>query len=355
MNIGILTLPLHCNYGGILQAYALQEFLKREGHEVALLNRQRNATDVNIGSRLFNFLNQEVMHRNVQRFIRSRMQLTKALQSEETIREAATGLDAVIVGSDQVWRLGMIKGVERNYFLDFVESPCRRIAYAASFGIEHWEGTEALTQELAACLKRFDALSVREQDGVRLCKEVFGVEAQQVPDPTLLFDHTFYEDLIEKPRKTDTPALFYYLLGNKRQSLSLIEGLAGRLRLKPQTVNADFEVRVGKFNFTHFPTPDCWIEAIRHASFIVTDSFHGTVFALLFNKPFVVLENQSGGISRIHSLLGHYGLSDRLVSAAKLKSMTADQLLHGIPYPHVNPVIEADRTAAADFLRQALK
>ncbi len=355
MNIGILTLPLHCNYGGILQAYALQEFLKQEGHEVTLLNRQRNATDVNIGSRLFNLINQEVMHHNMQRFIRSRVHLTRAIESEEALREATMELDAVIVGSDQVWRLDSIKGVERNYFLDFVKPPCRRIAYAASFGLGHWEGTAALTQELAACLKRFDALSVREQDGIRLCKEVFGVEAQQVSDPTLLFDHTFYEGLIEKPRKSAAPTLFYYLLGNKRQSRPLIEGLAERLQLRPQTVNADFEVRIGKFNFTHFPTPDRWIEAIRHASFVVTDSFHGMVFALLFNKPFVVLENRSGGLSRIHSLLGHYGLPDRLVSAAKLESMTADQLLHGISYPHVNTCIEADRTAATEFLRQALR
>ncbi len=355
MKIGILTLPLRCNYGGILQAYALQEFLSRDGHEVTVLNRQRNATDENLGSRLFNFVSQELMHHNLQRFIHTHIHQTSAIRSEEAIRKAASGLDAVIVGSDQVWRLDYIYKVERNYFLDFVTPPCRRIAYAASFGIDHWDAPSTLTHDVADCLNGFTAISVREQDGVRLCQEAFGVKALQMSDPTLLFGHTFYEGLIEKPHKTTAPTLFYYLLGNKHQWLPLIDGLAERLQLTPRTINADFELPIGKFNFTHYPTPDRWVEGIRQASFIVTDSFHGTVFALLFGKPFVVLENQSGGISRIHSLLSHYGLTDRLVSADVLKNLSAERLLHGISYSQINPTLEADRSAAVDFLREALK
>lgn len=355
MRIGILTLPLRCNYGGILQAYALQEFLTREGHEVTVLNRQRNATDENLGSRLFDFVSQELMHHNLQQFIHAHIHQTSVLRSEESLRKAASGLDAVIVGSDQVWRLDYINKIERNYFLDFVDSPCQRIAYAASFGIGHWDAPAALTHDVADCLKGFTAISVREQDGVRLCQEAFGVKAVQVSDPTLLFDHTFYEGLIEKPHKAVAPTLFYYLLGNKRQWWPLIDGLAERLQLTPRTVNADFELSIGKFNFTHYSTPDRWVEGIRQASFIVTDSFHGTVFALLFGKPFVVLENQSGGISRIHSLLSHYGLSDRLVSPETLSDMSTDKLLHDISYGEVTPRIEADRLAAANFLRQALR
>lgn len=353
MKTGILTLPLHCNYGGILQAYALQEFLRKERHEVIVLDRQRNRTDENPGSRLYQCLCKQVMHRNMQHYIHTHLHCTLPLRSEKELAQAAATLDAVIVGSDQVWRLDMIKGVESNYFLDFAPDACKKIAYAASFGIDRWNGSLALTGRIRELLSRFQAISVREQEGVRLCKEVFGQTATHVADPTMLFDHTFYELLLPQTPQAPDNALFYYLLGNKQEHQPLIQSLATKLGKSPYTVNAEKEMHLGKFTFAHFPTPDKWLEGFSRADFVITDSFHGTVFSLLFNKPFVVLKNLSGGLSRITSLLKRYGLESRLMEKAELLSASPETLL-SLPYSMVNQRMAEDREYASGFLRQAL-
>lgn len=353
MKTGILTLPLHCNYGGIMQAYALQAFLQREGHDVMILDRQRNKKDENLGSRLYQCLCKQVMHRNMQHYIHTHLKLTAPLRSEEELKRAASGLEAVVVGSDQVWRPSMIKGIETNYFLDFTTSTCKRIAYAASFGVDTWNASPSLTNQISELLSRFQAISVREQEGIRLCDEVFGEGAVQVSDPTLLFDKSFYEKLLPDKEQAPSNSLFYYLLGNKKAQKAIIRTLAKRLGLNAYTVNAEREVHIGKFTFAHFPTPDKWLEGFSKARLIVTDSFHGVVFSLLFNKPFIVLSNRSGGLSRITSLLGRYGLMSRLMEKEELLSASPEKLL-SLSYDIVNHRIAEDRKFSSEFLRRAL-
>ncbi len=353
MKIGILTLPLHCNYGGILQAYALQQFLQQEGHEVIVLNRQRNKADENLGSQSYQWLCKQVLHRNMEQYIHAHLHTTPSLRSQEELMKAASSLDAVVVGSDQVWRLDMIKGVETNYFLDFTAPSCKRVAYAASFGTASWQASQNLTVRIQELLSRFTAISVREAEGVELCKNLFKQSATHVSDPTLLFDRSFYERLLPEQAQSHEETLFYYLLGNKQMHRPLIEALAGKLGKHSYTVNAEKEVHIGKFTFAHFPTPDRWLEGIHKAGFIVTDSFHGVIFSLLFNKPFVVLKNLSGGLSRITSLLDRYGLQSRLMEKEDLLSASADQLL-SLSFETVNQRIAEDRAFSADFLRCTL-
>jgi len=353
MKTGILTLPLHCNYGGILQAYALQEFLRKEGHEVILLERRRNRSDENLGSRLYHCLCRQVMYRNMQQYIHTHLHCTLPLRSEKELIQATSSLEAVIVGSDQVWRPDMIKGVETNYFLDFVPTTCRKIAYAASFGLETWKGSLTLTTRIRELLSQFQSISVREQKGVWICKEIFGQEATWVSDPTLLLDRSFYEQLLPTTQQSPDNTLFYYLLGNKKKHQTLVQSLSEKLNKKAYTVNAEMEIHLGKFTFAHFPTPDKWLEGFCRADFVVTDSFHGTVFSLLFNKPFIVLKNLSGGLSRITSLLERYGLQSRLMEREELLSASPDTLL-SLPYNTVNLRIAEDRKFSSEFLRHAL-
>lgn len=353
MRTGILTLPLHCNYGGILQAYALQEFLRKEGHEVIVLERQRNRTDENLGSRLYQCLCKQVMHRNMQRYIHNHLHCTPPLRSEKELIQTASSLETVIVGSDQVWRPDMIKGVETNYFLDFTPPACRKIAYAASFGLETWKASLTLTSRIRELLSQFQSISVREQEGVCLCKEIFGQEAIQVSDPTLLFDRSFYEQLLPATQSSSDDTLFYYLLGNKKAHQALVRSLSEKLGKRAYTVNAEREIHLGKFTFARFPTPDKWLEGFSRAGFVVTDSFHGIIFSLLFNKPFVALKNLSGGLSRITSLLERYGLRSRLMEREELLSASPDALL-SLPYDMVNLCIAEDRKFSSEFLRHAL-
>ena len=139
--------------------------------------------------------------------------MSPILDSKAKLFDVIDSLDAVIVGSDQVWRLSMVKGMETEYFLDFATPQCKKIAYAASFGTDRPECDSTLQQRITKLLQQFTAVSVREQEGVAICKEYFETETVQTVDPTLLVSASTYLPLIQplKPRQGE---LFYYLLGS---------------------------------------------------------------------------------------------------------------------------------------------
>lgn len=349
MNIAIISLPLHQNYGGILQSYALQEFLVQQGHNVTLLDRRRNHSDENIGSRIYNYISQDILHRNVQKFISQHIHRSPKITSQSSLNEIAKDFDAVIVGSDQVWRLSMIKGVETNYFLDFVPDSCRKIAYSASFGTTQWEGTDVLTKKIVPLAKRFDAISVRESDGVDMCRNLFGVEAVHTVDPVLLHKKEFYVSTLLDSDNSEENGLFYYFLGPNEEKRQGVEMLSDRLGLTPFSVTPKWKFRIGKFEFSSVPGPKDWVDSFRRAKFILTDSFHGVAFSIIFNKPFVVLPHKSGGLSRIHSVLSQFGLESRLHNSETLGRLTNDELMN-MDFSKVNDLVDQARAFSAEYL-----
>ena len=206
MKIAIVTLPLYINYGGILQCYALQTVLERMGHDVVVLEKPKYGRSypfikaLAICKRLFkryvlgkkvNILlaPHEIVNLHIKQFIHRYIHHNyKRVWSPKTIH----GVKAFVVGSDQIWRPEYSHPIE-NAFLGFTKGMnVKRIAYAASFGVEQCTFSEEQLFICSALLKQFDAVSVREDSGVRICKESFGVEATQMLDPTLLLDADDY-------------------------------------------------------------------------------------------------------------------------------------------------------------------
>ena len=199
MRIGILTLPLHTNYGGILQAYALQTVLERMGHEVCLIEKRRRPlklplwkAPLSYGKRIVKNLtghpfpifyeqkiNREtqIIRQNTDKFI-SKYIKRKIVNDYYDIQE--NDFDAIVVGSDQIWRPQYFHEIEHAY-LDFTEGwNIRRIAYAPSFGTDEWEYTPKQTERCCILIKDFNAVSVRESSGVNLCREYLGINAIHV-------------------------------------------------------------------------------------------------------------------------------------------------------------------------------
>lgn len=197
MKIGILTLPLHTNYCGILQAYALQTTLERMGHDSRVIQRQwrkqivwwkyplqilkRCISRYILGrnSSIFSEIkwnkNQAVIERNTQKFVDTHIN-THQIKQISDIKE--TDFDAIVVGSDQIWRPKYYrlhyKYIE-DVFLSFAAKwYIKRIAYAPSFGTDEWEYCQVETQKCRNLLQKFDAVSVREQSGVALCEKYLG-------------------------------------------------------------------------------------------------------------------------------------------------------------------------------------
>jgi hypothetical protein len=360
--VGILTLPLHSNYGGILQAVALSRYLTAHDKEVVLLDRRRgrplptravvsllsHMPFQNIGGIRARERGRALHAAFVETFLGA---MTAPLRSSEQFAAAirAHDLDAVVVGSDQVWRLDYVPpDAVRDFFLGFESEPAvRRIAYGASFGVGDWR-YPAWTAEAARLLARFDAVSVREDSALALLRDVFArPDGTHVLDPTLLVDPAFYERAAAPPAAAAGPVALRYTLdeSGERQALA---------RAAIAALGEGYGVRAlsttdGR---TTVDLPH-WLRAFMDAEFIVTDSYHGTIFAIVFAKNFIAIPNEKRGSDRFTSLLRQLDLSERLVPASE-PDRAAAVARTPIDYAAVHRTLDELRAASARFLLGSL-
>lgn len=339
MRIGILTLPLHTNYGGILQAYALQTVLERMGHEVVVFDTpnkvqipsfwkyplsltKRIALRI-VGGKNIVFIEQHfnrirpVIAQNIQPFIDTKIHRKIIKKFYELRRE---DYDAIVVGSDQVWRPKMFQfckefSIDKAY-LSFTKGwNIKRIAYAASFGTDKWEYTDVQTQKCKNLLKEFDSVSVRERGGVNLCFKYYDIDAIHVLDPTMLLLAEDYISLFRDAKVLKSKGtLLNYTLDETESIHKVLERVARSRHLVPFSVNNPYEYdETIPLNDRIKPSVETWLRGFYDAEFVVTDSFHACVFSIIFKKQFVVLGNKGRGMARFESLLDLFGLSDRLI------------------------------------------
>lgn len=340
MRIGILTLPLHTNYGGILQAYALQTVLERMGHEVVVFDTPNKCPLPPLWKLPLSFAKRillKSMGRIDRIFIerynnRVRPVIAKEIQPfivEKIYRKVFTkfskldarDFDAIVVGSDQVWRsiyfIPMWFGQPiENAYLSFTKGwNIKRISYAASFGTDKWEYNEEQTLHSKEALQMFDAVSVREENGVKLCKQYFDVDALHVLDPTMLLDANNYIELFKQKQTPKSRGnLLNYVLDETGEIENLIKKVASVKKMIPFAVNNPFEGDNTKpLNQRIKPSVETWLRGFYDADFVITDSFHACVFSIIFKKQFIVVGNKERGMARFESLLKMFGLEERLV------------------------------------------
>ena len=365
MRIGILTLPLHNNYGGILQAYALMTTLKKQGHEVWLIRYDPNKpfsswkVPIAIGKRLIlkYIFGKDIVilkekkarrdNQNIQEFIDRYVQpQTHKLYESHTLPELGQyNLDAYIVGSDQVWREKYNPKSITNYFFDFITNDnTKKISYAASFGVDSWDYDPDTTKKLKILAGKFDALSVREDSGVQLCEEFLGVNAELVLDPTMLLQKSEYEELTTS-KLDGQNNLLLYILDETTEKKTVIEAVSSTGNFK------SFSIGHSKGDV---PDPSIinWLEGFSSAQFVVTDSFHGCVFSIIFNIPFLVIGNNDRGLARFNSLLKLFNLTDRLIT--DVSNIDHIKLANEINWNDVNKILEQKRGYAISFLNKSL-
>ncbi len=369
MKVGILTLPLHNNYGGILQAYALSTTLKRMGHDVWVVNfypnskipawkfplvlMKRVASKYLLGKDEVIFKEKAIRDKNqkIQGFIDQYVQpLTRRLYTTDDLSSLAKeGFGAFVVGSDQVWRERYNRPFASSYFLEFGDSKTvKKLSYAASFGVDKWEYDAATTTTLQSLAKNFTAISVREDSGVTLCKESLGVSAEHHLDPTMLLSPSDYNS-VTKGELDSNSELLVYVLDETDEKKSIITKIAGTLNYNP------FSIGHGAAHGQHpnvHPSIESWLEGFSKAKFTVTDSFHGCVFSILFNKPFLVVGNDERGLARFTSLLKLFNLEDRLVRS--LAEVTDEKMKSPIAWEAVNGILAKKRDEAFSFLNKHL-
>lgn len=378
MKIGILTQPLVVNYGGLLQNYALQQVLLRAGHEVETIDwfyplfkswrvklfKTKYALLKVLFPKKYPKLRyqpteeeRKVIQRNTNHFISTYINHTEKVRSKEGfITKANEGnYDAYVVGSDQCWR-PRYNTFLTSMFLDFAkEEKPKRIAYAASFGTDQWEFTQEMTSICSSLAQKFDFVSVREDSGVKLCKDHLGVDAVHVLDPTLLLTKEDYIRLIEAEKEPKAKGtLFNYILDPEAEKSGFIKNVAHKKGLTTFQVlpKCQEETRTkqdvkNRIEDCVFPAVTSWLRAFMDAEMTIVDSFHGMVFSIIFNKPFWVIGNANRGMSRFTSLLKLFHLEDRLLDANQLNEVDIDR---PIDWQSVNTILQQKRNECINML-----
>ena len=370
MRIAILTQPLCNNYGGVLQNFALQTILRRLGHEVVTLNttvskvryskirlllscckrlirkyiyKDPSIVYINPQRQHNKFIANSLEHKRfIDTYIHS-MMVEKPMTSEFC---KLYQFDAYVVGSDQVWRPRYNQYLQ-NFYLDFTANiDVKRIAYAASFGVDNWELEMQETEQIKMLAQQFDAISVREASGVDLCDKYLGVSAKWVLDPTMLLEAEDYLRLSKtavKGKDHSLPYIGVYVLDINRRFVETMEQLSAQIQMPIKYI--------GRMTPDAYPSIEEWLEGMSNAEYVVTDSFHGTVFSIIFNKRFLSVGNIARGNARFESLLSMFGLQSRFVS---LQEVGPTALSANIDYDKVNEILLLNRMEAISFLEKNL-
>ena len=383
MKIAILTLPLHTNYGGILQCYALQTVLEGMGHQVTVLNRRWPGPNAQqLVARRFASLAKSIVKKylmrrkdialmspwaenytiykaekrrfiEIERFIKEHIHLTKPLQSSDELRKyvEANEIDCIVVGSDQVWREIYGPCIE-DYFLGFLPEDDKRVkvAYAASFGTADSPISEDHLKNCIPLAKRFSSISVREQSGVEIMKNIFGLDAKLHLDPTLLLSAEQYKFPVKDMEKG---SLVSYILDETEDKTAISQEISKALHLKNKklrlnTTSPDDEAVL-------LPSIEEWLSSFANAEFVVTDSFHGCVFSIINHKPFIAIANKDRGLERFTSLLKTFRLSERLFFNYDEFSRKKDVLLEPIDNESTDIIREGLINSSLDYLLRSIK
>lgn len=366
------------NYGAVLQAAALADVVTQLGYNAEHINfipakieqkktlRQRLVAvlaALGIKSLLKRLLGKKVYIKSqvTGSEVFEQFRSTWVARSPQTytaatqLNKIGTTYAAVVVGSDQVWRPGMFVNKQQDivaYFLSFLPDSVKRISYAASFGVDKWEETQnrALTKHVHDAIKKFNAVSVREQTGIAICREIFGVTAQHVLDPTLLNGVEFFQRVVKQAEVApQNKNVVYYKLDVDSAFIRAIEHIGDIL----QAPTEDIYYQKSEAGYRYIPVAN-WLAKIRDSKFVVTDSFHCVCLAILFNKEFICFANKDRGLARLQSLLVSLGIEGRLCDEQQsLASFFAE--CKPIDYNNVNTKLAELRIGSLAFLKDALE
>ena len=370
MKIAILTVPFNNNYGGFLQAFALKRVLKGMGHDVEFLMRRRYRPSRI--SRFKNFIKWILGRTNTCYYIRDYHIYKISKNTRQFVRQYLSPrskncytptsfkklldnyqADVYVAGRDQCWRYRFAPWYIDDYFFKpLLGTGKKRISYAASFGVDYLEFDEGMLRSCRECLKDFSAISVREASGINLLEQYFNVpkgKAVEVLAPTMLLTADDYKELICKYNITDQRYLFTYILDDNKEKEELISQIKQELQLS----RIDQKAQTGNvMTLQEIEPVELWLSRIYHSSFVITDSYHGMVFSILFKRPFVVYGNATRGKTRFMSVLRKFGLEDRYIESSKDLDLKIINCI--IDWNQIHDLLQQKRHESVAFLTHAL-
>lgn len=356
MKIGIITLNGYFNYGNRLQNYALQEALKNQGVEVETIRfnlKNENAlikTKKILSNIKHNIINHQIFNSKKNReeiFIKFSnehiSETNKVYSIHENLNHLKSRYDYFVIGSDQVWNPEM-NGFSPVFFAQFAEKS-QRATYAPSFGISTL--SKEVTQKYETWISEIPYLSVREDEGAKIIKELTGENVPVLVDPTLLLNANQWRKLSKKAPRQQKKYLLTYFLGD----------IPSEYKEKINDLKTKYDLEIVQLNNINeqevFETgPSEFLSYIENCELFCTDSFHGTLFSIIFERPFITFERKGRAsmFSRIQTLLTMFGLEDR-----KADLIDFDSSILEIDFSQVKEIQEREMKRSALYLEGVLK
>lgn len=372
MKVGIITILKVENYGAELQAYATQAVLKNMGYDAEIIdylfykNKDHHSTKASkpifkfglkkkLSERLFPILkhlkesSSEGRKRRAERFSSFHKKFSTLSPTYNTIEKLYNEVkvyDAYITGSDQVWNPGVYSSL-KPYFLDFAPEGKKRIAYAASFGVSHLPTNTELIYH--SYLSKYNSIGVRESAGVEIVKKL-GLEAIQVLDPTLLLSSKEWLRIAHPIYNLPQNYLLIYELTPSPYLNQVAKSIASKLNL--QIVRLCKSAKIEDNNVMNITDagPSEFITLFKFASFVITNSFHGSAFSINFEKPFfVIIPKRKNNNSRQKSLLNLLGISGRILEDNS--PIPQDYMMD---YQKISQRLDEERNKSLTFLKNAI-
>jgi hypothetical protein len=352
MKIGILTFHYsNHNYGAVLQTYSIYKLIESLGHDSYIINYKPKITSLRkkILNSIKNILGYEFeifRHKYIPGIL-------PETQNVNDLKKLNNLIDGFIVGSDQVWRYRGDKEAFAKYFFDFVNDDKLKIAYGASFGVDSWYAEKNITNNIKKLIKKFDAISVREESGIKICEEIFNINSVKVLDPTLLVKKKYFHELADKKffSHSKKKYLAYMILDNNKKTESFFRKIATNNQLK--FIQIKGKNILPQKDLFFYNNVNKWLNYIKYANIIVTDSFHCTIFSIIFQKKFICLSNPIRGTTRLKNLLEMVKLESRLYS--DINKIKYSGLNKEIDYSKVEILLNKEKIKSTKFLRNSLK
>lgn len=328
-DICLTGLYTELNYGAELTCLALYEYLNLLGYTV-LMNQQ--PLSANIRPNRFPLLFKENPY--------PIYDLSEVFEDIDAMKELNVHAKYFVLGSDQMWNEELMCNRGNISYMKFVASDKKQLSYATSFGKAFWEADETCTENMQDCLKRFFAISVREESGVNICKEQFGQEAVQCMDPVFLMNTDFYRKLASKSELQLTgTSVSSYIFYNDKLCSEEIEKFAERNNLQLNVINP-----ISMF-------AEDWLRQISGSKILITNSFHAMCFAIIFRVDFIAVEFKWS--SRVYELLRMLGLESRIVRNIE-EINSKDALLQKIDYDSVYKILNEKISFSKKWLKDRL-
>ena len=361
----IATITFHSshNYGSCLQAYALQEFVKKIYAEKCIYNiinlrtyKQKEMYNNYSSIRrvlksllLFPYLKQlSLKQRKFEDFINNKLQITREYYSLDDIKNDKLNYDVFIAGSDQLWNINAYD-FDWSYYLEFVKDS-KKISYAASFGDKPIKWNEEDKNRIKNDLLSFDSISVREKGSFNNVKELTNIEPNINVDPTMLLSVEEWNNIILNDRIVKDKYIFLYSLKKDKKTIMMAKDIGKKMNLPIVISKSPNQFELFGTKKVLDVGPIEFLNLIKNSELVISSSFHGNVFSIIFNKPFFAINGDTD--FRISTLLDKMNLSNRAISFDNYKAKINDA--YNIDFTEALELLNIERNKSMNYLKKAI-